>query len=856
MRIPLVAATIIAIAGNLPAATAPINLSPKPPANPIPLFAVTGEPALDLVVPFFTDQENDVLTYRLEGLPTGMSFDALHRTIRGTTNKAGASLLTLFADDGQGNTASVKLNLQVNVLPQRQFYRSKGHPRNFVRVYPPHQTVTEPTPAVVFIHGGGWTGGYPETWAIRENLRNAGITCITVTYRMLGHSHQDGVNPPVTGTMDDIRRAFQFVRHNATAWGIDPRRIAVTGASAGACAALQLALGDDQADPTSLDPVARQSTRPLLAAVNDPQTTLDPVQVDAWIPSMIMENPRQDVHYGGHAFGMTRLLTANPPIAEAERMFAGNFYHNRSTFLEFKAWAATASNRTLVEAYSPWYLATADDPAIFMIFNNAPGKTNQPFRAHAPEYGPPLHEKLVGLGVPCELVLPAQKYPAEMVTAGLVKNTPGRTDAHVSDLDYLTSMLLGNHSPVAAVLDNQSIAVGSPWSWTLPAFTDVDEDVLRYSVTGLPSQLVFNPITRTITGTPLATGTHPITVSAHDYRSGTATTAFTLTVTGGVVPPPTPISNCRDMIYTDFSADGVLKTGWEQKNHNTTGWLRSTGTTRNGSQHSYSIEFKAADAYAGLWCKNNAFDTQRYASVSFWIHGGVVGGQDVDVQAVRADGSLKSFRLAPLNKEQWQLITIALADLGAAEVTDLAHLRFVNKGSSSATAFYIDDLSFDVLTQPQTLLYAEGIKSGWTQQNLNCDGHLLNQESRRTGLRSYSIKFLAADAYAGMKSPNTPYNVGAQAALTFWINGGSVGGQRIEIQAVRVGSALPGKLLEPLKAGTWQKVTVYLDELGILGATDLSAIRFVYRSGGATETLYVDDVSFDEAMPETVSGTR
>jgi hypothetical protein len=48
---------------------------------------------------------------------------------------------------------------------------------------------------------------------------------------------------------------------------------------------------------------------------------------------------------------------------------------------------------------------------------------------------------------------------------------------------------------------------------------------------------------------------------------------------------------------------------------------------------------------------------------------------------------------------------------------------------------------------------------------------------------------------------------------------------------------------------------VYLDELGILGATDLSAIRFVNRSGSATEPLYVDDVSFDEAMPETVSGT-
>ena len=419
--------------------------------------------------------------------------------------------------------------------------------------------------------------------------------------------------------------------------------------------------------------------------------------------------------------------------------------------------------------------------------------------------------------------------------------------------------LTANRAPQAkAPLLAQVGEVGKTFSLVIAAttFADPDKDTLSYAVTGLPAGLSFAPFTRTISGTPTAAGTFTVQVSAKDGRGGIATTSFTLTIAEGVVPPPpTPPTGLRDLIYTDFNANDVLKTGWEQSNRNTMGTLRSTGTTRNGSQRSYSIEFRAADAYAGLWCKNNAFDTQRYASVSFWIHGGVVGGQDVEVQAVRAGGSSTGVRLAPLKKAQWQLITIPLADLGATEVTDLAHLRFVNKGASSATAFYIDDLSFDVLTQPKTFLYAEGIKTGWTQQNLNCDGRLLSTVSPRTGLRSYSIKFLATDAYAGMKSPNTPYNVGAQAALSFWINGGSVGGQRIEIQAVRAGGALPGKLLEPLKVGTWQQVTVYLDELGILGATDLSAIRFVNRSGGATETLYVDDVWFDEAMPETVRGT-
>jgi hypothetical protein len=42
---------------------------------------------------------------------------------------------------------------------------------------------------------------------------------------------------------------------------------------------------------------------------------------------------------------------------------------------------------------------------------------------------------------------------------------------------------------------------------------------------------------------------------------------------------------------------------------------------------------------------------------------------------------------------------------------------------------------------------------------------------------------------------------------------------------------------------------VYLDDLGILGSSDLSAIRFVNRGGKAAQTFYVDDVSFDEPVP-------
>jgi arylsulfatase A-like enzyme len=446
----------------------------------------------------------------------------------------------------------------------------------------------------------------------------------------------------------------------------------------------------------------------------------------------------------------------------------------------------------------------------------------------------------------------AQQVPATNVTNVVVANQ-ALADSLAARFNVLYALGAANRAPVVAqAIAAQSASVGSAFILQVAgtAITDPDKDTLIYGATGLPPGLSFAPFTRTISGIPTTIGAYTVQVRAEDGRGGSVTASFALAVGAGT----TPASALRDYIYTDFNANDVLKTGWAQSNLNTMGTLRSTGTTRNGSLRSYSIAFGNANAYAGLKSPNLAFDTQRYASVSFWVNGGVTGGQDIEFQAVRADNSAKGFRLPTLKAGQWQQITIPLADVGAAGIADLAHLRFVNRGAGAAKEFYVDDLSFDVLTQPSTIVYAEGIRTGWAQQNRTCSGTLLNTVNPHAGLRSYSIVFTAADAYAGLWSQAAPYNVGTQASLTFWIHGGSAGGQSIEIQGVRANGATQGKLLDPLAAGTWRKVTVYLDELGILGASDLSAIRFYNRGGAAAPVFYVDDVSFDEAIPSTTSG--
>jgi hypothetical protein len=322
-----------------------------------------------------------------------------------------------------------------------------------------------------------------------------------------------------------------------------------------------------------------------------------------------------------------------------------------------------------------------------------------------------------------------------------------------------------------------------------------------------------------------------------------------------------PVSPLRDFIYTDFNVNSVLKTGWQQSNRNTSASLRSTGITRDGSQRSYAIVFNKADAYAGLWCKNNAFDTRGYAWVSFWIHGGD-GGQQIEVQAVRADGQTNTGCLLALTAGEWQQVTIPLAKLGVEGVTNLAHLRFVNQGGGAAKAFYVDDLRFveDVMvevglpdnTPVGDFIYTDFndhdvLQTDWDQMHRNTVSDLRSTGITRKGSpHSCATKFLAEDACLGFYHKDYGFDTRGYASVSFWINGGD-GGQDIEVLAARFipgGDQGKGYRLPTLIPRTWQQVTIPLADLGVEWVNDLFELRLVNKATSATNVFYIDDLKF------------
>ncbi len=250
-----------------------------------------------------------------------------------------------------------------------------AHARQVLDFWP--AASSRPTPAVLFIHGGGWMNGDKARVAALVDigrLRAAGISVISINYRYVSQAIEAGVEPPVRWPLEDAKRALQFVRSQAAEWNLDRRRIAASGGSAGACSALWLALHDEMADPASADPVARESTRLWCAAVSNPQTSLDPQRNREWIPNS---------RYGAHAFGFRK--DGKEPDEEFQRLF-----ENREKVLPW------------IKEYSPIEHATADDPPLYLFGSQqepAVKGTVQKDPTHSALFGVMLAEKLQPLGV-------------------------------------------------------------------------------------------------------------------------------------------------------------------------------------------------------------------------------------------------------------------------------------------------------------------------------------------------------------------------------------------------------------------------------------------------------------------------
>ena len=227
----------------------------------------------------------------------------------------------------------------------------------------------EPTPLVVFIHGGGFRGGSKNGVDVKTltTLLDAGISFASVEYRFVQVKRLPAAH-------HDCARALQFLRSKADQWNFDKTRVGAYGGSAGAQLSMYLAFHDEMARPDADDPVCRESTRLTAVATAGGQATMD---FDWWI-RWLPEYPR--------------------PHRDLSEVFDSETDEER---------------RRIVEEISALSLLSADDPPLFMTYGMAPDaavptdpKRAQGWKVHHVIFGVKLRERMDELGIESDL-----KYP-------------------------------------------------------------------------------------------------------------------------------------------------------------------------------------------------------------------------------------------------------------------------------------------------------------------------------------------------------------------------------------------------------------------------------------------------------------
>ncbi|HEV7610205.1 MAG TPA: hypothetical protein VGO61_22930 [Steroidobacteraceae bacterium] len=146
-------------------------------------------------------------------------------------------------------------------------------------------------------------------------------------------------------------------------------------------------------------------------------------------------------------------------------------------------------------------------------------------------------------------------------------------------------------------------------------------------------------------------------------------------------------------------------------------------------------------------------------------------------------------------------------------------------------------------------IYDEALAPGWENWSWAAND-LASTAQANTGTVSIAVTPAAFSALY-LRSARAPVDTNGYLNLTFYVHGGTTGGQVFQVQAIVNDAAQPGVRVAPLTAGAWQKITVPLASLGADNHTDVNGFWLQEIAGVDSPTFYVDTIVLESGVPPT-----
>jgi len=121
---------------------------------------------------------------------------------------------------------------------------------------------------IISMVSGNWVSGHERL----ERMINRAKPFVNSGYTVFLTMHSSGPRYAIPNAIEDVQRAVQYVRYNATLYKIDSSLIGITGTSSGGHLSLSAGTANDIINTSSSDPVERVSSKVQAVAVFCPPT--------------------------------------------------------------------------------------------------------------------------------------------------------------------------------------------------------------------------------------------------------------------------------------------------------------------------------------------------------------------------------------------------------------------------------------------------------------------------------------------------------------------------------------------------------------------------------------------------------
>src|SRR5664280_343742 len=155
------------------------------------------------------------------------------------------------------------------------------------------------------------------------------------------------------------------------------------------------------------------------------------------------------------------------------------------------------------------------------------------------------------------------------------------------------------------------------------------------------------------------------------------------------------------------------------------------------------------------------------------------------------------------------------------------------------------------LAQSQAI-YTDSLVNGWSDGSYNSARNYATTSPIHSG--SDSITVTITSAWGALQLQHAAMSSSAYSSLSFWLNGGTSGGQQLQLYGNLGGVAQSGRFyLNTPVADTWQLYTVPLSALGVANTMNFTGFAIQDSVGSPESTFYVDDIQLVSSVAPSLT---